>query len=256
MISTAAHSLEAQIPVGEIVLQGILQIPHAAQGLAVFAHGSGSSRHSARNQHVAQLLQQDGLATLLFDLLTVEEEEIDLRTRHLRFNIELLANRMTGATDWLVQQPETHSLPVGYFGASTGAAAALISAAARPDVVRAVVSRGGRPDLAGDILSFVSAPTLLIVGGKDTPVITMNQAALARLGTAKKLTIIPGATHLFEEPGALEEVARLASDWFMRRSGHKALRSIAIAGQTENTRPTHSLASPSAVERPRSPMHR
>jgi dienelactone hydrolase len=216
MISTAAHSLDVQIPVREFTLQGSLQIPQAAHGLVVFAHGSGSSRHSTRNQYVARLLQQDGLATLLFDLLTAEEEQIDLRTRHLRFNIELLANRMTGTTDWLVQQPETRSLPIGYFGASTGAAAALVAAAARPDAVRAVVSRGGRPDLAGDILSSVSAPTLLIVGGKDTPVIAMNQAALAHLGTAKKLTIIPGATHLFEEPGALQEVARLASNWFTR----------------------------------------
>jgi putative phosphoribosyl transferase len=192
--------------------------------VVVFAHGSGSSRHSTRNQHVAQLLQQAGLATLLFDLLTAEEEQIDVRTRHLRFNIELLANRMTGVTDWLVQQPETRSLPIGYFGASTGAAAALIAASARPDMVRAVVSRGGRPDLAGDILPFVSVPTLLIVGGKDTPVIAMNQVALARLGTAKKLTIIPGATHLFEEPGALEEVARLASDWFKRHLVHAPVK--------------------------------
>jgi pimeloyl-ACP methyl ester carboxylesterase len=216
MIPTLAHSLQVQIPIKEMMLEGILQIPEAAQGLVVFAHGSGSSRHSARNQSVARLLQESRLATLLFDLLTAEEEQIDLRTRHLRFNIELLANRVTGATDWLIQQPETEFLPVGYFGASTGAAAALIAAAARPDVVRAVVSRGGRPDLAESILPFVSAPTLLIVGGNDTPVIAMNQVALARLGTAKKLAIIPGATHLFEEPGALQEVARLASEWFQR----------------------------------------
>ena len=214
MTTTLAHSLEVQIPIGEVTLEGTLQIPEAAQGLVVFAHGSGSSRHSRRNQYVARFLQEGRLATLLFDLLTAEEEQIDLRTRHLRFNIELLASRMTGATNWLVQQPETQLLPIGYFGASTGAAAALVAAAALPDVVRAVVSRGGRPDLALDALPDVKAATLLIVGGNDTPVIAMNQVAFERLRTVKKMVIIPGATHLFEEPGALEEVARLARDWF------------------------------------------
>ena len=214
MTTTLAHSLEVQIPIGEVTLEGTLQIPEAAQGLVVFAHGSGSSRHSRRNQYVARFLQEGRLATLLFDLLTAEEEQIDLRTRHLRFNIELLASRMTGATNWLVQQPETQLLPIGYFGASTGAAAALVAAAELPDVVRAVVSRGGRPDLALDALPDVKAATLLIVGGNDTPVIAMNQVAFERLRTVKKMVIIPGATHLFEEPGALEEVARLARDWF------------------------------------------
>ena len=214
MTTTLAHSLEVQIPIGEVTLEGTLQIPEAAQGLVVFAHGSGSSRHSRRNQYVARFLQEGRLATLLFDLLTAEEEQIDLRTRHLRFNIELLASRMTGATNWLVQQPETQLLPRGYFGARTGAAAALVAAAALPDVVRAVVSRRGRPDLALDALPDVKAATLLIVGGNDTPVIAMNQVAFERLRTVKKMVIIPGATHLFEEPGALEEVARLARDWF------------------------------------------
>ena len=214
MTTTLAHSREVQIPIGEVTLEGTLQIPEAAQGLVVFAHGSGSSRHSRRNQYVARFLQEGRLATLLFDLLTAEEEQIDLRTRHLRFNIELLASRMTGATNWLVQQPETQLLPIGYFGASTGAAAALVAAAALPDIVRAVVSRGGRPDLALDALPDVKAATLLIVGGNDTPVIAMNQVAFERLRTVKKMVIIPGATHLFEEPGALEEVARLARDWF------------------------------------------
>ena len=214
MTTTLAHSLEVQIPIGGVTLEGTLQIPEAAQGLVVFAHGSGSSRHSRRNQYVARFLQEGRLATLLFDLLTAEEEQIDLRTRHLRFNIELLASRMTGATNWLVQQPETQLLPIGYFGASTGAAAALVAAAAVPDIVRAVVSRGGRPDLALDALPDVKAATLLIVGGNDTPVIAMNQVAFERLRTVKKMVIIPGATHLFEEPGALEEVARLARDWF------------------------------------------
>lgn len=215
MTTVFAHNAQVQIPIREITLEGMLQVPQDAQGLVIFAHGSGSSRHSSRNQQVARLLQEAGLATLLFDLLTAAEEQIDLRTRHLRFNIELLASRVVGATDWLIQQPETKSLPIGYFGASTGAAAALIAAATRPDVVRAVVSRGGRPDLAENALSLVNAPTLLIVGGNDTPVITMNRSALNRLDTIKKLAIIPGATHLFEEPGALEEVARLTSEWFL-----------------------------------------
>jgi putative phosphoribosyl transferase len=214
MIPTLAHSLQVQIPIKEFSLEGILQIPEAAQGLVVFAHGSGSSRHSTRNQYVARFLQEGRLATLLFDLLTTEEEEIDRRTRRLRFDIELLASRMIGATNWLVQQPEPQLLPIGYFGASTGAAAALVAAATQPSVVRAVVSRGGRPDLAVEALPYVRASTLLIVGGDDAPVIAMNQIAFDRLRTAKKMAIISGATHLFEEPGALEEVARLTRDWF------------------------------------------
>jgi dienelactone hydrolase len=213
---TSPANTQVRIPLGDLALEGILQIPDAAQGLVLFVHGSGSSRHSGRNQQVARSLQRDGLATLLFDLLTGEEEEIDRTTRHLRFDIPLLATRVVAATDWLVQQPLIQTLSIGYFGASTGAAAALIAAAARPDVVAAVVSRGGRPDLARDHLASVLAPTLLIVGGDDTPVIEMNRFALGGLTVEKKLEIIPGATHLFEEPGSLEEVARLAGQWFIR----------------------------------------
>lgn len=204
-----------QIPVGPVTLPGNLEGLEGTQGIVVFAHGSGSSRHSPRNRYVAQVLHEAGLATLLMDLLTSEEEVTDRQFRHLRFNIELLAERLIGATDWLKQNPETQNLKIGYFGASTGAAAALVAAAERPKVVKAVVSRGGRPDLAESFLPRVQAPTLLIVGGEDTLVIDLNRAALAQLRTEKKLEIIPGATHLFEEPGALEEVARLATDWFV-----------------------------------------
>ena len=192
-----------------------LVIPQNARAVIAFAHGSGSSRHSPRNQYVARFLQQGGLATLLFDLLTRDEERIDARTSHLRFDIALLARRLGAATAWLKKDADTRDLAVGYFGASTGAAAALVAAAERPADVYAVVSRGGRPDLAGGSLPMVKAPTLLIVGGEDTPVIAMNQDALRRLRVQeKKLVIIPGATHLFEEPGTLEEVASLACDWF------------------------------------------
>jgi dienelactone hydrolase len=184
--------------------------------LVVFAHGSCSSRHSPRNQYVASVLRQAGFGTLLMDLLTRDEEAIDERTRYLRFDIELLAMRLLGASDWLHQQPRTHDLLVGYFGTSTGAGAALLAAAERPELVRAVVSRGGRPDLAGPALLRVRAPTLLIVGGHDAPVIELNERAMELLEVEKDLRIVPGATHLFEEPGALEEVARLASDWFGR----------------------------------------
>jgi pimeloyl-ACP methyl ester carboxylesterase len=184
--------------------------------VVLFAHGSGSSRHSRRNRHVAALLNEAKLATLLLDLLTVEEEAVDMRTAHLRFDIGLLAGRLIVATDWLTREPDTQRLPVGYFGASTGAAAALVAAAERPDVVDAVVSRGGRPDLAGPALPLVRAPTLLIVGGDDVTVLELNRQALAQLRAEKELVIIPGATHLFEEPGALDEVARLARDWFER----------------------------------------
>jgi pimeloyl-ACP methyl ester carboxylesterase len=189
--------------------------------VVLFAHGSGSSRHSPRNRFVAGVLHQDTLATLLLDLLTTEEEEVDAHTAHLRFDIGLLAERLVGATDWLRGQRDVGELPVGYFGASTGAGAALVAAAARPQVIEAIVSRGGRPDLAGKALPYVQAPTLLIVGGADVPVIGMNQEALGQLGAPeKKLVIVPRATHLFEEPGALEEVARLAADWFTRYLGH------------------------------------
>jgi dienelactone hydrolase len=193
----------------------------------VFAHGSGSSRLSPRNRFVAAQLRSAGLATLLFDLLTPAEEAIDVQTRQLRFDIGLLAERLIDATDWLTQQPAVNQLPIGYFGSSTGAAAALIAAAERPHVVGAVVSRGGRPDLAGHMLERVRAPTLLIVGGDDEPVIELNRAALAHLLVEKELTIVLGATHLFAEPGALEQVATLASDWFVH---HLPLMQQAVGG--------------------------
>lgn len=205
-----------RIPAGAVTLDGDLGVPAGARGIVVFAHGSGSSRHSSRNRFVAECLRQGGLATLLFDLLTPQEEAAERFTGHLRFDIGLLADRLVAATDWLATRPETSALPFGYFGASTGGGAALVAAARRPEAVSAVVSRGGRPDLAGDALPAVRAPTLLIVGGDDVPVIAMNQAALAQLQTKQAIAIVPGATHLFEEPGTLEQVARLAGDWFAR----------------------------------------
>jgi dienelactone hydrolase len=210
-----------KIPAETVRLDGDLVVPAGARGIVVFAHGSGSSRHSPRNRHVAAALRQGGLATLLMDLLTREEEAVDVRTGRLRFDIGLLARRLVGAVDWVRAAPDTGHLAVGCFGASTGAAAALIAAAERPDIVAAVVSRGGRPDLAGDALARVKAPTLLIVGGDDAPVIDMNREALARLDAEARLEIVPGATHLFEEPGTLEEVARLARDWFVRWLAHR-----------------------------------
>ena len=195
-------------------LEGNLTIPADACGMVLFAHGSGSSRHSPRNRYVAKELHRSGLATLLIDLLTADEESIDMRTGHLRFDIGLLADRLVAATDWLAAQAETKSLKLGYFGASTGAGAALVAAAERPDAVAAVVSRGGRPDLAGASLPLVTAPTLLIVGGEDTPVIGMNREASARMQVENRIVIVPGASHLFEEPGMIEEVARLAAEWF------------------------------------------
>ncbi|HEX2972171.1 MAG TPA: dienelactone hydrolase family protein [Tepidisphaeraceae bacterium] len=206
-----------QIPLDEVTLQGDLSLPNDAKGIVIFAHGSGSSRRSPRNQFVASELTRAGLATLLFDLLTIEEEEIDEYTAAMRFNINLLADRLVGATDWVLAQKETTGLAVGYFGASTGGAAALVAAARRPEIAKAVVSRGGRPDLAGHALPLVGAPTLLIVGGEDLPVIEMNREAMALLRCEKRLEIVPGATHLFEEPGTLEEVARLARAWFEER---------------------------------------
>lgn len=197
-------------------LEGDLTIPPTARGLVLFAHGSGSSRHSPRNRFVAEVLQQAGLATLLMDLLTAQEEAVDNYTRELRFDIGLLARRLIGALDWLAQNPDTRNFSYGLFGASTGAAAALVAAAERPEAIHAVVSRGGRPDLAGDSLARVKAPTLLIVGGADTVVIQLNRDALQQLRARKEFKIVPRATHLFEEPGALEEVAELAADWFMR----------------------------------------
>jgi putative phosphoribosyl transferase len=205
-----------RVPAGPVTIEGNLTLPEGAQGIVLFAHGSGSSRHSPRNRYVAWLLNQANLATLLVDLLTSDEETIDLRTGHLRFDIELLAERLISVTDWLMQQRDTRRLRIGYFGASTGAGAALVAAAERPDVVGAVVSRGGRPDLAGAALARVRAPTLLIVGGNDFQVIELNRAAFALLRSEKQLVIVPGATHLFEEPGALDEVARLAREWFER----------------------------------------
>jgi len=205
---------------GPVMLEGNLGLPAEPSGVVLFAHGSGSSRHSPRNRYVAATLRTAGLATLLIDLLTVEEEAEDAHTGHLRFDIKLLAERLIRASDWLHSNPDTRSLPIGYFGASTGAGAALLAAAERPDVA-AVVSRGGRPDLAGSALPRVQAATLLLVGGHDTPVIALNRKAFDQLGTpTKQLVIVPGATHLFEEPGTLEEVARLASDWFTHHLSH------------------------------------
>jgi putative phosphoribosyl transferase len=205
---------EVQIPAGRAVLSGNLTIPENAIGLVLFAHGSGSSRHSPRNQFVARTLNRAGLGTLLFDLLTPEEEALDIYTREHRFNISLLAERLVRATKWARQQEEMRDMRIGYFGSSTGGAAALVAAAELPQDVGAVVSRGGRPDLAGDALPRVQAPTLLIVGGNDDTVIELNEMARDQMRCEVKLEIIPGATHLFEEPGALEQVAKLASDWF------------------------------------------
>jgi len=205
-----------RVPAGPVLLDGDLVVPADPLGIVVFAHGSGSSRMSPRNQQVAGALHAGALATLLFDLLTPEEERIDRVTAHLRFDIALLAERLMGATDWLMEHMGSDRLPIGYFGASTGGGAALVAAAGRPDVVGAVVSRGGRPDLAGPALERVRAPTLLIVGGRDTPVIALNREAMARISAPTALEIVPGATHLFEEPGALDEVARLARQWLGR----------------------------------------
>jgi putative phosphoribosyl transferase len=203
-----------RVAAGSVILEGNLSVPKGARGVVLFAHGSGSSRHSPRNQFVADALRRGGLATLLVDLLTPDEEAEDVRTAHLRFDIGLLAGRLVGATDWLAQQPSARHLRVGYFGASTGGGAALVAAAERPEAVGAVVSRGGRPDLAGPDLDRVRAPTLLVVGGRDVPVLALNREALARLRCEKQLEIIPGATHLFEEPGTLEQVAQRACEWF------------------------------------------
>ena len=215
----AGASSTERIPIGGISIEGDLTVPDGATGVVLFAHGSGSSRFSPRNRAVAAELQAGGLGTLLLDLLTLEEERLEAVTRHLRFNIELLATRLVAATVWIVHRAETSHLPIGYFGASTGAAAALVAASERNDTVRAVVSRGGRPDLAGDALVSVEAATLLIVGGADTQVIALNESAYRRLRFVKQMEVIPGATHLFEEPGALERVARLARDWFSAHLG-------------------------------------
>ncbi len=210
---------EVQIQAGRAVLSGNLHLPKGAAALVLFAHGSGSSRHSPRNQFVARTLNDAGLATLLFDLLTQEEEAIDMQTRDLRFNIHLLAERLVHATKWAKQQPQTCDLRIGYFGSSTGGAAALVAAVDVPQDVGAVVSRGGRPDLADEALPEVQAPTLLIVGGNDDIVIELNEQARDKMHCEVKLEIIPGATHLFEEPGMLEKVAHLASNWFVKHIG-------------------------------------
>jgi putative phosphoribosyl transferase len=218
-VSTAARGgseRAVHVPAGPVGLEGDLTLPPGAIGVVLFAHGSGSSRHSPRNRYVAHLLNEASLGTLLLDLLTTQEEAVDRRTGHLRFDINLLAERLMAATDWLQREPDTGRLPFGYFGASTGAAAALVAAAERPRAVRAVVSRGGRPDLAGPALPRVQAPTLLIVGGEDVQVIELNRQALAQLRVEARLVIIPGATHLFEEPGALDQVAAYARAWFER----------------------------------------
>ncbi len=211
-----------QMETPEAVLEGELSIPVEASGLVLFAHGSGSSRHSPRNQSVARALRQAGVGTLLFDLLTADEEAVDRRTGHLRFNICLLAMRLQAATEWVWSQEDVPDLPVGYFGSSTGGGAALVTASELGSRVAAVVSRGGRPDLAGEALKRVESPTLLIVGGYDDVVIELNQQAFDILHCRKEMRIVAGATHLFEEPGTLEEVSRLAAEWF--RECFKAAR--------------------------------
>jgi putative phosphoribosyl transferase len=207
---------EVTIPVGKAVVYGNLTVPNGAKGIVLFAHGSGSSRFSTRNTQVAREINAAGIATLLIDLLTQEEDAVDEFTGEFRFNVDLLAQRLVHATEWVKKNPDTKSLAVGYFGASTGAAAALIAAAILPEQVKAIVSRGGRPDLAGQHLPNVKAPTLLIVGGDDTQVIELNKQASQQMKTEKKIVVVPGATHLFEEPGKLEEVARLAISWFSK----------------------------------------
>jgi putative phosphoribosyl transferase len=221
-VATASPSIDEQlvrVSTAGVTLEGDLSVPAGATGIVLFAHGSGSSRFSSRNRYVAQFLRETGLGTLLIDLLTAPEEAIDDRTRHLRFDIEMLGERLVGAAEWLSQNATTRNLRIGMFGASTGAGAALVAAAEKPKLVAAVVSRGGRPDLAGSALPHVQAPTLLIVGSRDTPVIEMNQTAYDLMTCERRFEIVPGATHLFEEPGTLEIAARLARDWFMRYLG-------------------------------------
>jgi len=216
MYPSEEHDILVTIPADGVTLHGNLNVPAAGHGVVLFAHGSGSSRHSPRNRYVASVLRESGLATLLMDLLSAQEEEIDEETAELRFDIPLLARRLVAATDWIPAQPQIAGRKIGYFGASTGAGAALVAAALRPQAVGAVVSRGGRPDLARAALPSVRAPTLLIVGGLDTAVIRMNRDALEELLVEKQLEIVEGASHLFEEPGTLEHVAHLARRWFER----------------------------------------
>jgi dienelactone hydrolase len=227
---------DVRIREGDVLLAGDLHVPERAVGLVIFAHGSGSSRFSSRNRRVAEALQRAGCATLLMDLLTSYEEQVDVLTAEHRFDIPLLGRRVIAAADWAASEPSVRDLRIGYFGASTGGAAALIAAANRPDVSAAVVSRGGRPDLAeASVLRSVQAPTLLIVGGADEPVIVLNEEAMAQMHGDVRLEIVPGATHLFEEPGALEEVARLASDWFTQhfRQGGRASTILDGVGPNE-----------------------
>ena len=213
--TATARARDIQIPSGRVKLEGELSVPADATGVVLFAHGSGSSRHSPRNQSVARVIREAGVGTLLFDLLTREEETVDIYTRHLRFDIGLLAERLVDATNWIKKESRLSNLRLGYFGSSTGGGAALVAAAELGESVGAVVSRGGRPDLAGaEALRRVKSPTLLIVGGYDEPVIKMNEEAYSWLRCEKELKIVPNASHLFEEPGALEEVARLAARWF------------------------------------------
>ena len=216
MAAPVTEEQRIKVHAGNVLLEGTLDVPPAAHAIVVFAHGSGSSRHSPRNRFVARVLRDRGLATLLFDLLTPSEEIVDDRTGRLRFDIELLAGRLVGAVGWLETIRATSQLTVGLFGASTGGGAALVAAADRPAVIRAVVSRGGRPDLAGAALRLVTAPTLLIVGSHDPVVIELNERALTELTCEARLEIVPGATHLFEEPGTLQQVATLATEWFQR----------------------------------------
>ena len=210
------------IRAGAVTLEGTMGVPARAQGIILFAHGSGSSRFSPRNRFVARVFRDAGLGTLLLDLLSRREEDVDEVTRHYRFDIAMLADRLVAAIDWLQREPETSELPVGLFGASTGGGAALVAAAKKPDRVNAVVSRGGRPDLAGAALPRVEAPTLLIVGGRDDVVISLNEQARGAMTGEVRLEIVPGATHLFEERGALEQVASLAREWFLSHLHHPA----------------------------------
>jgi putative phosphoribosyl transferase len=208
--------IEAYFPAGDVMLEGSLTLPAEANGVVLFAHGSGSSRFSPRNNFVADMLNGVGLGTLLFDLLTKEEEAVDRRTGRLRFDISLLSQRLLAATDWLLVQSDIRGVRLGYFGASTGGAAALVAAVERPQAVRAIVCRGSRTDMATGVLAEVAAPTLLVVGEADSQVLTWNRESFAELRGEKRLEVIPGATHLFEEPGKLEEVARLATEWFVK----------------------------------------
>jgi dienelactone hydrolase len=246
MPGTSLRDAEASVRIeaGPVALEGDLVVPRGAAGLVAFAHGSGSGRHSPRNRFVAEALRSGGLATLLFDLLTREEEDRERHTRHLRFDIDLLTGRLLEATDWLARQPRTRGLRLGYFGASTGGGAALAAAADRPGAVGAVVSRGGRPDLAGAAaLGRVRTPTLLIVGGADAPVLDLNRRAMARMSAPVTLEIVRGASHLFEEPGALERVAELAREWFRRHlapGGADPLESPLRSDVTEHPRDARS----------------